>query len=254
MSNQTLNQSLKGKTAIITGASKNLGGGSAKLLGSMGANVVVHYHNSTSKKEAEEVAASIRERGSGCSLFQADLTDIKNSTKLFDHAVETFGRADFLVNTAGVMLKKPAIEVTEEEFDRMFNIHAKAAFFLFREAAKRLENDGRIINISSSTTVATMTGFYHVYAGAKAASEQFTKMIAREVGNRGITVNSILPGALNTSFFYPVEDENSISWCKSMGIANRLGEVEDVVPLVGFLAQPESGWITAQSIRVNGGY
>src|SRR5689334_12444487 len=101
MSNQNLNQPLKGKTAIITGASKNLGGGSAKLLGSMGANVVVHYHNSASKKEAEEVAASIRESGSECSLFQADLTDIKNSAKLFDHAVETFGRVDILVNTVG---------------------------------------------------------------------------------------------------------------------------------------------------------
>lgn len=254
MSSTNSTQSLVGKVAIVTGASKNLGGGSAKLLGSMGAKVIVHYNRNSSKSEAELVAAAIEQSGSEAKLFQGDITSVNTITDLFDFAEASFGRIDILVNTAGVMLKKPVVEVTEEDFDRMFDIHARASFFLFREAAKRLQDHGRIIQISSSTTVATMTGYYHVYAGAKAASEQFTKMIDREVGDRGITLNSILPGALNTSFFYPVEDEHSIAWAISMGIGGRLGEVSDVLPVIGFLASPESGWVTRQSIRVNGGY
>jgi NAD(P)-dependent dehydrogenase (short-subunit alcohol dehydrogenase family) len=245
---------LKGKTAIVTGASKNLGAGSARELAAMGADVLVHYFSDKSKAEAEKTAQVIMETGSKAVLFQADLRQVANILRLFETAIQHFGKVDILVNTIGTMLKKPAVDVSEEEFDQMFAVHAKASFFLFREAARRLQDEGRIIHISSSTTVAILTGYYHVYAGAKAAAEQFTKMIAREVGSRRITVNSILPGALNTSFFYPVEDEHSIAWAKSMGITNRLGEVNDVIPLVSFLATPEAGWITAQSIRVNGGY
>ncbi|WP_299519235.1 SDR family oxidoreductase [Winogradskyella sp.] len=249
---ETLNQTLKGKVAIVTGASKNLGAETATYLGNAGANVIVHHFSDNSKTEAANIVEKINAFGSNAKLVQADLRNVTEIKRLFDEAENTFGKVDILVNTAGTMLKKPAAEVQEKEYDQMFNIHTKTAFFLLSEAAKRVNDGGRIVNISTTLTSVT-TGFYSVYAGAKAASEQFVKMIAKEVGSRGITVNSVAPGPLNTSFFYPVENEHSIDYLKHMSVQNRLGEVSDVLPVIQFLTSPESGWVTAQSIRVNGG-
>ncbi|WP_299532505.1 SDR family oxidoreductase [Ulvibacterium sp.] len=249
---ETLNQTLKGKVAIVTGASKNLGAETAYYLGNVGANVIVHYFSDNSKEEASQVVGKIKSSGSDAKLVQADLRRVSEIKRLFDETENTFGKVDIVVNTAGTMLKKPASEVTEEEYDQMFNIHAKSAFFVLGEAAKRVKDGGRIVNISTTLTSVT-TGFYSVYAGAKAASEQFVKMVAKEIGSRGITVNSIAPGPLNTSFFYPVENEHSVDFLKHMSVQNRLGEISDVLPAIQFLTSPEAGWVTAQSIRVNGG-
>ncbi|WP_046756006.1 SDR family oxidoreductase [Kordia jejudonensis] len=249
---ENLNQTLKGKVAIVTGASKNLGAETAIYLGSIGANVIVHHFSDNSKQDTLQIVEKIKASGSKAKLVQADLRKVSEIKRLFDEAENTFGKADILVNTAGTMLKKPAAEVLEEEYDQMFNIHTKTAFFLLSEAAKRINDGGRIVNISTTLTSVT-TGLYSVYAGAKAASEQFVKMIAKEIGSRGITVNSIAPGPLNTSFFYPVENEHSIDYLKHMSVQNRLGEISDVLPMVKFLTSPEAGWVTAQSIRVNGG-
>ncbi|WP_299249027.1 SDR family oxidoreductase [uncultured Aquimarina sp.] len=246
------NQILKGKVAIVTGASKNLGAETATYLGSAGANVIVHYFSDGSKSEALQIVEKIKASGNNAKLVQADLRQVSEIKRLFDEAESTFGKVDILVNTAGTMLKKPAAEVLEDEYDQMFNIHTKSAFFLLSEAAKRVKDGGRIVNISTTLTSVT-TGLYSVYAGAKAASEQFVKMIAKEIGSRGVTVNSIAPGPLNTSFFYPVENEHSIDYLKHMSVQNRLGEISDVLPMVKFLTSPEAGWVTAQSIRVNGG-
>ncbi len=249
---ENLNQTLKGKVAIVTGASKNLGAETATYLGSVGANVIVHHFSDNSNQDALQVVERIEAAGSKAKLVQADLRNVSEIKHLFDEAENTFGKVDILVNTAGTMLKKPAAEVLEEEYDQMFNIHTKTAFFLLSEAAKRVQDGGRIVNISTTLTSVT-TGLYSVYAGAKAASEQFVKMIAKEIGLRGITLNSIAPGPLNTSFFYPVENEHSIDYLKHMSVQNRLGEISDVLPMVKFLTSPEAGWVTAQSIRVNGG-
>ncbi|WP_298545685.1 SDR family oxidoreductase [uncultured Aquimarina sp.] len=246
------NQTLKGKVAIVTGASKNLGAETATYLGSSGTNVIVHHFSDGSKSEALQIVEKIKASGNNAKLVQADLRQVSEIKRLFDEAESTFGKVDILVNTAGTMLKKPAAEVLEDEYDQMFNIHTKSAFFLLSEAAKRVNDGGRIVNISTTLTSVT-TGLYSVYAGAKAASEQFVKMIAKEIGSRGVTVNSIAPGPLNTSFFYPVENEHSIDYLKHMSVQNRLGEISDVLPMVKFLTSPEAGWVTAQSIRVNGG-
>ncbi len=249
---ENLNQTLKGKVAIVTGASKNLGAETAAYLGSVGANVIVHHFSDSSKKEALAIVEKIKAWGNDAKLVQADLRKVSEIKRLFDEAESVFGKVDILVNTAGTMLKKPAAEVLEDEYDQMFNIHTKTAFFLLSEASKRIKDGGRIVNISTTLTSVT-TGLYSVYAGAKAASEQFVKMIAKEIGSRGVTVNSIAPGPLNTSFFYPVENEHSIEYLKHMSVQNRLGEISDVLPMVKFLTSPDAGWVTAQSIRVNGG-
>jgi len=249
---ETLNQTLKGKVAIVTGASKNLGAETATYLGSVGANVIVHHFSESSREEAEQIVDTIKTSGNDAKVVQADLRNVSEIKRLFDEVESTFGKIDILVNTAGTMLKKPAAEVTEDEYDQMFNIHTKSAFFLLSEAAKRVKDGGRIVNISTTLTSVT-TGLYSVYAGAKAASEQFVKMIAKEIGSRGITANSIAPGPLNTSFFYPVENEHSIDYLKHLSVQNRLGEISDILPMIKFLTSPEAGWVTAQSIRVNGG-
>lgn len=250
MENST--QTLKGKVAIVTGASKNLGAETATYLGNAGANVIVHHFSDNSRNEAQNIVESIQSSGSDAKLVQGDLRQVSEIKRLFDEAENTFGKVDILVNTAGTMLKKPAAEVEEEEYDQMFSIHTKTAFFLLSEAAKRVKDGGRIVNISTTLTSVT-TGLYSVYAGAKAASEQFVKMVAKEIGSRGVTVNSIAPGPLNTSFFYPVENDHSIDFLKHMSVQNRLGEISDVLPAIKFLTSPEAGWVTAQNIRVNGG-
>ena len=249
---ETLNQTLKGKVAIVTGGSKNLGAETAMYLGRNGANVIVHYFSDGSAEDALKVEEKIKASGNNAKTVQADLRKVSEIKRLFTVAEDSFGKVDIIVNTAGTMLKKPAAEVSEEEFDQMFNIHTKSSFFLLSEASKRVNDSGRIVNISTTLTSVT-TGLYSVYAGAKAASEQFVKMIAKEVGSRNITINSIAPGPLNTSFFYPVENEHSIDYLKHMSVQNRLGELSDILPVIQFLTSPEAGWVTAQSIRVNGG-
>ena len=243
---------LKGKVAIVTGASRNIGKSIAITLGELGANVLVHYHSDSSLTEAQDTVAEIKKANGKGIVHQADLRDITQIKALFSEVKSRFGKVDIVINTAGTMLKKPFIEVNEDEYDQMFNVHTKATFFLLQAAAKHLEDNGRVINVSTTLTSAT-TGFYAVYAGAKAATEQFTKMLAKEVGSRGITVNAIAPGPLNTSFFYPVENDQSIGFLRHMSVQNRLGEIDEIIPVITFLASPDSGWITAQTIRVNGG-
>jgi len=150
------------------------------------------------------------------------------------------------------VVKKPLADTTDEEFDRAFAVNARAKFLTMREAARRLADGGRIVNIITSIVAFTIPS-YSVYAGSKGAVEHFTKALAKEIGNRGITVNCVAPGPLSTPFYYPVENEESISGARSGAIGNRLGEITDVAPLVAFLCRPEAGWITAQTIRVNGG-
>lgn len=241
-----------GKVAIVTGASRNLGRATAQMLAAEGASVVVHYHDSARQTEADQVAHNIREQGGEGSAVveQADLTQVKEVEDLFERTVERFGRLDILVNTSGMVIKKPLVEYSESEYDRLFAVNAKAAFFCMREAAKRMEDEGRIINVVTTILAATMP-MYAAYAGSKAPVEDFTRALAKEIAPRGITVNAIAPGPLNTSFYHSAETPDSVARVTG---ANLLGEVRDVVPLIRFLASPEARWITAQTIFINGGY
>jgi NAD(P)-dependent dehydrogenase (short-subunit alcohol dehydrogenase family) len=246
-------QTLRGKIALVTGAPRNLGRATAEALGAEGASVAVHYNSAGAKAEAEQTAAAVKAAGGGADIYLADLTRVPAVEKLVGDVVARFGRLDILVNTVGKVLKKPFAEVTEEEYDEMFAVNAKAAFFLMREAARRMADNGRIINEGTSLLAAT-TGLYAVYAGSKAPLEDFTRALAKELGPRGITVNTVAPGPLNTSFFYPAESDQSAEFFKTMSMNGRLGEVRDIVPLIKFLASPEAKWVTAQTIFINGGF
>ena len=199
---------LSEKVAIVTGASHNLGRAFAEMLGTEGASVVVHYNNPNKKSEADDTASKIQENGSKAIVEQANLTKTGEIRNLFDRTMKEFNRLDIMINTAGAVLKKPFVDITEEEYDRMFAVNAKAAFFCMQEAAKRMADNGRIINMETSLVGAT-TPYYSAYAGSKAPLEDFTRALSKEIGNRGITVNNIAPGPLNTSFFYPAETQES---------------------------------------------
>ena len=220
---------LEGKIAIVTGASQNLGRAFAEMLATDGASVVVHYNNPNKKSDAEDTATKIREKGGKAIVEQADLTKTAEIKRLFEKTITEFNQLDILINTAGKVLKKPFVDITEEEYDSMFAINAKAAFFCMQEAARRMTDNGRIINLETSLVGAT-TPYYSAYAGSKAPLEDFVRALAKEIGHRGITVNNIAPGPLNTSFFYPAETKESTEFFKTQSVKGRLGEITYIVP------------------------
>lgn len=243
---------LDGKVAIVTGASANLGRMFAEQAGADGARVVVHYNSTSKADEAAKVVSAITGRGGEAFAVQADLTDVAGIRHLVDQAFERFGRWDILVNTAGMIVRKPIAEFTEDEFDHLFAINARIPFFLMREASTRMADHGRILNLIT-TVVGVTAPTYGGYAGSKSPVEHFTKSLAKEIGGRGITVNCVAPGPLKTSFFYPAETDGNLAWLKSMSINGDIGEPTDIVPLVRFLISDEARWITAQTVYANGG-
>lgn len=247
------NRELEGKVAIVTGARANLGRGFAEALARHGANVVVHYHRESTRNEAEETASLVEAQGAKAALASGDLGNAEVVKQTFDTAFENFGQLDIVVNNAGAIIKKPMAEVTDEDLERMININTRGTFYCTREAARRISDNGRIINIGTSL-LAGMAPNYAAYAGTKATMEEITRMGARELGDRGITVNTISPGPIDTPFFHSQETPETTRFASSLAVAGRLGKISDVVPLVEFLALPSSQWITGQTIWINGGY
>lgn len=241
-----------GKVTIVTGGSANLGKLFSESLAGDGANVVVHYNSPRRAEEAAKVVAELQARGVEAMAHQGDLTRISEITRLVDATVERFGHWDILVNTSGLIVRKPLAETTEEEYDNSFAINAKIPFFLMSEAYTKMADDGRIINIVT-TQVAVTAATYSAYAGSKGPVEHFTKAFSKEIGPRGITVNCIAPGPQKTSFLFGAENDQTLAWLAGQTISGELGDPADVVPVMRFLAAPETRWVTAQTVYVNGG-
>lgn len=244
---------LSGKVAVVTGSARNMGRAFAEALARRGADVVVHHHGASSKGEAEETARLVEKAVRRAIVVAADLGSVAEVKRMFAETAAAFGRLDIAINNAGLIVKKPILEVTEEDFDRSFAINAKAAFFVMQEAARRIEDGGRIVNLGTTLLAAT-TASYGVYAGSKAPLEDFTRALAREIGARGVTVNTIAPGPIDTSFYREHEAPEAVAYASRASVQGRLGKIEDIVPLVEFLASPASQWVTAQTIFINGGY
>jgi NAD(P)-dependent dehydrogenase (short-subunit alcohol dehydrogenase family) len=244
---------LAGKVAFVTGAARNMGRAFCNALSRLGADVVVHHHSERSAAQAEETATVVRANGCRAHVVVGDLSRPSVVRGAFESARTAFPRLDIVINNAGLVIKKPLVEVTEDEFDRSFGINAKAAFFVMQEAARRLEDGGRIINMGTTILGATIPN-YSVYAGAKAPLEAFTRALAKEVGARRITVNVVAPGPIDTPFYQNAETPDSVARATTASVAGRLGRPEDVVPLIEFLASPQSQWVTAQTVFINGGY
>ena len=243
---------MNGKVVLIAGGAKNLGGLLSRDVAEKGAKVVVHYNSDDTRADAEKTLADIQRTGGEAKLYQADLTQVANIRELFDFAAAEFGGVDIAINTVGKVLKKPFADTTEAEYDSMFDINSKVAYFFIQEAGKRLNDDGKICTIVTSL-LAAYTGLYSTYAGAKAPVEHFTRMASKEFGHRGISVTAVAPGPMDTPFFYGQESDDAVAYHKSASALGGLTDIKDIAPLVEFLVT-DGWWITGQTIFANGGY
>lgn len=241
-----------GKNVLIAGGAKNLGGLIARQAAEAGANVAIHYNSVSTREDAERTLAAVQATGQKGVIIQGDLTVPENVARLFSEAEAALGQIDVAVNTVGKVLRKPIIETTEDEYDSMFDINAKSAYFFIKEAGIKLADGGKIITIVTAL-LAAFTDGYSTYAGGKSPVEHFTRAAAKEFADRGISVTAIAPGPMDTPFFYGQETPERVAFHKSQGMGGQLTQIEDIAPIVRFLAT-EGWWITGQTIFANGGY
>ena len=241
---------LQGKIAVVTGASKGIGAGIAKALAAQGATVVVNY--ASSKTDADAVIAQIQAQGGTAIGVQADMSHAADVVRLFETVKTHYGTLDILVNNAGVAVFQMIDDLTEEAFHKQFNLNVLGYLLAVREALKLFGDSGSVINISSILSTDPYLAS-SVYSATKGAVDTLTFALARELGPRGIRVNSILPGHTNT----PATDGNFAGELGEKLLAGtplgRFGEPEDIAPLAVFLASADSHWVTGESIRASGG-
>lgn len=236
------------KVAIVTGSSRGIGRAIAMRLAADGARVVVNYRHDT--EAAEGVVNAIMTSGGEATAVQADVADPTQVLSLFDAAEQHYGGLDIFVHNAYAAVHGPLAEATDDNYEHIFSVNARATFVALREAASRLHDGGRVVFISSGITRASHP-FYGLYAASKAAGEQLVRAFSRELAPRGITANSVLPGMTDTDSFRA----SSIPVAEAVGRIplGRLGRPEDVADVVGFLASDAGRWITGQSIAADGG-
>lgn len=250
--------SLSGKKVIIAGGAKNLGGLLARDFAEQGAKAIaIHYNSNAAKQQADETVAAIEAAGAKAYAFQADLTTAAEMEKLFSYAKVAMGGIDVAVNTVGKVLKKPMVEISEEEFDEMSAVNSKSAFFFLQQAGKHLNDNGKVCTLVTSL-LGAFTPFYSTYAGSKAPVEHYTRSASKEFGERGISVTAIGPGPMDTPFFYPAEAPDAQAYHKSAAALSGftetgLTDIRDIVPWIRFLVT-DGWWMTGQTILVNGGY
>lgn len=238
------------RAAIVTGGSRGIGAAITRRLAQDGIAVAINY--ASGRDAAEALVAEIEAAGGHAIAVQADLADPATPARLFDAAERAFGGVDILVNNAGVMELGPLAEVTDEAFARQTSINLDSVFRSLREAARRLRGGGRIVSFSSSVIGLYQPG-YGVYAATKAAIEALTHILAKELGSRGITVNAVAPGPVETRLFLEGKSEQQVRAIAAMNPFGRLGQPGDIAGIVAFLAGSESGWVNGQIIRANGG-
>ncbi|SDR09509.1 3-oxoacyl-[acyl-carrier protein] reductase [Chryseobacterium soldanellicola] len=241
---------LSNKVVLVTGASKGIGAEVAKKIAEAGAKVIVNFAGS--KADADNVVEEIKKKGGDAIVVQADVSKPEDVKSLFDQSIAHYGRIDVLINNAGIMITKTIQETTDEDFDRHFSINVKGVFNTLREAATKLADNGSIINFSTSVNRLMLPG-YGTYVATKSAVEQLTRVFSKEIGHRGINVNSVSPGPTATALFLNGKSQETIDRLASLNPFGRIGETDDIANVVVFLAGDEAKWINAQNIGVNGG-
>ncbi|MFZ6861157.1 SDR family oxidoreductase [Undibacterium sp. Ji67W] len=249
---------IQDKVIVIGGGAKNLGGAMARHFAANGARaIVVHYNSDSTRGDAEDTVSAIKATGAQAIAVQGDLTKVDQVRRLFDEAIKTFGHIDIAINTTGMVIKKPFGDIAESDYDHIFAINSKAAFFFMQEAGKKLVDGGKLCTIVTSL-LGAFTGYYSIYAGSKAPVEHFTRAAAREFGERGISVTAVAPGPMETPFFYGQETPESAAYNQTAAALSKftrtgLTEPQDIVTLVQYLVT-DGWWITGQTILANGGY
>lgn len=238
------------QVAIVTGASRGIGAAIAERLAADGFTVIVNY--SGNQALADELVRKIEQNGGRALSARADVSDAAAVAQLFDRTEQAFGGVDILVNNAGVIALAPVAEMSDADVDRLIDINLKGTFNTLREAAKRLSDNGRIINFSSSV-VGLLQPSYGMYAASKAAVEALTSVLAKELRGRNITVNAIAPGPTATGLFLDGKTPELIDRLAKMAPLERLGQPQDIAAAVSFLAGADGAWINGQILRANGG-
>ena len=243
---------LKGKVAVVTGASKGIGAGIAKALATEGASVIVNY--ASSKAGAEAVVAAIKAAGGRAVAVGGDVSKAADAQGIIDSALKNYGRLDILVNNSGIYEFVAIEAVTEEQFHRIFNINVLGAILTTQAAVKHLGEGGSVINIGSSVSRITPASST-VYTGSKGALDALTGVWARELGPRKIRVNSINPGLVETEGTHSGGQIGSDleKWLVAQTPLGRTGQVGDIVPVAVFLASDDSAWLTGEQILATGG-
>jgi 3-oxoacyl-[acyl-carrier protein] reductase len=240
---------LNAKVALVTGGSRGIGAGIAKRLASDGASVVITYTKGADA--AASVVKDIERAGGKAIAIQADAADADAVVAAVEKAVSTFGRLDVLVNNAGTAIPKPFEETTLEEMDRVIDINVRGVFVATKAALKHMRDGGRVINIGSCVGERMMTPGLVPYSATKGAVKMFTQGLSREVGNRGITVNNVQPGPIDTDL-NPASGEWAVPQLANTAL-KRYGQVDEVASLVSFIASPDATYITGASLTVDGG-
>jgi 3-oxoacyl-[acyl-carrier protein] reductase len=237
---------LEGKNALVTGASRGIGKAIAERLAADGASIVINY--SKNKQPAQAAVDSILGRGGKATAIQADISRPSEVRRLFTEAEKKMGRLDIVVANAGVVLEKPLIDSTEEDYDSVFNINTKGVFFTLQEAARRIRDGGRVVAVSTGGTKMLFANL-SLYLGSKGAIEQFVRSLSRELGSRNITVNVLSPGFTDTDML----PEQYRAYGASLSPFNRVGAAKEVADVVGFLASDAARWVTGQNLQAGGG-
>jgi 3-oxoacyl-[acyl-carrier protein] reductase len=242
---------MKDLIALVTGGSRGIGRAISLELARRGVTVAVNYLGN--EAAARKVVTAIEQDGGRGELFQADVGRVEAIAPLFDRVIDRFGGLDILINNAGIMINTPVVEVSEEEFDRAFAVNVKGLFFSCQQAARKMRHGGRIVNIGSTVT-RFMLPYYGTYAAGKGAVEQLTRVLAKELGSRKITVNTIAPGPTDTELFREGKSEEQVATLAEMSAFGRLGTPEDIARVVALVCSADSGWVSGQTIFVNGGF
>ena len=242
---------LKDKVAIVTGGTWGIGRAIALKLADQGANIVINYRNSD--KEAEELKAILEEKGVKVLTVKCDISNFEDSKNLMDKCKEVFGKIDILVNNAGITKDTLIMRMKEEDFDNVIDVNLKGTFNCAKHASAIMlkQRFGKIINMTSVVGIAGNAGQVN-YAASKAGVIGLTKSLAKELGSRGITVNAVAPGFINTDMTASLSEKVKEEASKNIPL-KRLGDPEDIANLVGFLASDAANYITGQVINVDGG-
>ncbi|GGB14790.1 SDR family oxidoreductase [Agarivorans gilvus] len=238
------------KVALITGASRGIGAAIAQRLSHSGYAVVINYAKQA--QAAEALATQLIAAGGQALAVQADVAQMEQVVSLFDQAEQAFGGIDVLVNNAGIMTLAPIAELEQQQIDQQLDINLKGSIYCLQQAANRLRNGGSVVNLSSSVVGLNLES-YGVYAASKAAIESLSRIMAKEMRGRNISVNAVAPGPTATELFLKDKPEQLIERLADMNPLQRLASAEDIAAVVNFLVSPDGAWVNGQVLRANGG-